>query len=213
MGIKINEIFYSIQGESTYAGEPCVFIRLSECNLRCSYCDTTYAYKSGEQLEINQIITKIKEYNCNLVEVTGGEPLLQTDVVSLLHQLIDLQYDVLLETNGSQSIEDVPDHVIKIVDFKCPSSGMSDKNMWENIDSLTPFDEVKFVIGNKDDYVWAKSILKKYELDNKATVLFSPVFNTIDPRIIVEWILKDQLNVKFQLQLHKIIWDAQQKGV
>ncbi|MBC8213319.1 MAG: radical SAM protein [Candidatus Marinimicrobia bacterium] len=213
MILNINEIFYSIQGESTHAGKPCIFIRLAKCNLRCSYCDTGYAYEDGSALKIDEILNKIGEYNCKLVEITGGEPLLQENVVFLMKQLISNNYTVLLETNGSISTTIVPREVIKFVDFKCPSSKMDNNNLWSIIDELQPHDEVKFVIGNVDDYEWTKSKLIEYNLLDKCTVLLAPVFKTISPKLLASWILEDNLDCRLQLQLHKIIWDHKTRGV
>ena len=211
--LKINEIFYSIQGESTYAGERCVFVRLTGCNLRCTYCDTEYAFYDGEDLQIDSIIEKIESYNCNLVEITGGEPLLQNGVYTLMTKLCDKDFTVLLETSGSLSIEKVDSRVTNILDFKTPSSKMDKKNYFNNVDYLKPNDEVKFVLGSREDYDWAKSIITKYKLDKKVTVLFSSVFGKIEHEELVNWILEDKLNVRYQLQMHKYIWDPDRTGV
>ncbi|MBU0473568.1 MAG: radical SAM protein [Bacteroidetes bacterium] len=211
--LKINEIFYSIQGESTYAGERCVFVRLTGCNLRCTYCDTEYAFYDGEDLEIDSIIEKIESYNCNLVEITGGEPLLQSDVYPLMTKLCDDGFVVLLETSGSLSIENVDKRVIIILDFKTPSSKMDKKNDFRNVDFLKTKDEVKFVLGSREDYDWAKGIIVKYKLNEKVTILFSSVFGKIEHVELVNWILEDNLNVRYQLQMHKYIWDPNKTGV
>jgi 7-carboxy-7-deazaguanine synthase len=211
--IKINEIYYSIQGESTKAGLPCVFIRLTYCNLRCTYCDTEYAFYEGEERSINYILDEIKQYNCKLVEVTGGEPLVQKDAIELMYRLCDEGYEVLLETGGSLPIDKVDNRVKIILDLKCPSSGMMKKNLYANIDYLKPIDEVKFVIGNFDDYKWAKEQINKYQLDAKCEVLFSVVFGKLEPIELVKWITDDKLNVRFQLQMHKFIWHPEEKGV
>ena len=213
MKLKINEIYYSIQGESSYTGLPCIFIRLTYCNLRCTYCDSEYTFHEGNEMSINQIIKTIQQYSCKLVEVTGGEPLVQKECITLLKKLIALDYEVLLETSGSLTIENVPKKVINIVDFKCPSSGMKKKNFWKNIDFLKPNDEVKFIIQNREDYDWTKRKIKKYKIDKKCKLLLSPSYNKIKEKEIVEWILNDNLNVKFQIQLHKIIWKDTTKGV
>lgn len=213
MALKINEIYYSIQGESTHAGRPCVFIRLTYCNLRCTYCDTEYAFYEGKDMEITHIMNEIKQWNCNLVEVTGGEPLFQDKCINLLNELIDSNYEVMLETGGSLSISNVPYKVIKIVDFKCPSSAMVKKNLWSIVDDLQSHDEVKFVIGNREDFDWAKDKITKYSLDKICTLLFSPTFGEIDPQQIVEWILADNLPVRMQMQMHKMIWSPEEKGV
>ena len=213
MALKINEIYYSVQGESTHTGRPCIFIRLTYCNLRCSYCDTEYAFYEGKDMEISQIISEIQQWDCNLVEVTGGEPLFQEECIDLLHELINSNYEVMLETGGSLSISDVPKKVIKIVDFKCPSSKMEKKNLWSIVDDLQGHDEVKFVIGNREDFDWAKDKITEYSIDKICTLLFSPTFGEIDPQLIVEWILADNLPVRMQMQMHKMIWSPEEKGV
>ena len=213
MSLKINEIYYSVQGESTHAGRPCIFIRLTFCNLRCSYCDTEYAFYDGKNMEITDIMSEIKRWDCNLVEVTGGEPLFQDECIDLLNELVNSNYEVMLETGGSLSISDVPKKVVKIVDFKCPSSGMVKKNLWSIVDDLQAHDEVKFVIGNREDFDWAKDRITEYSLDKICTLLFSPTFGEIDPQQIVEWILADNLPVRMQMQMHKMIWSPEEKGV
>ena len=213
MSLKINEIYYSVQGESTHAGRPCIFIRLTYCNLRCSYCDTEYAFYDGKDMEITDIMSEIKQWDCNLVEVTGGEPLFQKECIDLLNELVNSNYEVMLETGGSLSISDVPKKVVKIVDFKCPSSGMVKKNLWSIVDDLQAHDEVKFVIGNREDFDWAKDRITEYSLDKICTLLFSPTFGEIDPQQIVEWILAENLPVRMQLQMHKMIWSPEEKGV
>tara|TARA_B100001250_G_scaffold312444_1_gene274454 strand:- start:204 stop:845 length:642 start_codon:yes stop_codon:yes gene_type:complete len=213
MKLKINEIYYSIQGESSYTGLPCIFIRLTYCNLRCTYCDSEYTFHDGEDMTINEIMAKIKQYKCNLVEVTGGEPLFQKGCIELLQKLTDSKYNVLLETSGSLSIENVPKKVINIIDFKCPSSNMKKKNYWENLKFIKQKDEIKFVIGNKEDYEWAKRKINEYNLTKKCMVLMSPVYKEIESKTIIEWILNDNLDVKFQIQLHKNIWEDETRGV
>ena len=213
MALKINEIYYSVQGESTHAGRPCIFIRLTYCNLRCSYCDTEYAFYDGKDMEITNIVSEIKRWDCNLVEVTGGEPLFQDECIDLLNELVNSNYEVMLETGGSLSISDVPKKVVKIVDFKCPSSGMVKKNLWSIVDDLQAHDEVKFVIGNREDFDWAKDRITEYSMDKICTLLFSPTFGEIDPQQIVEWILAENLPVRMQLQMHKMIWSPEEKGV
>jgi len=211
--LKVNEIYHSIQGESTYTGLPCVFIRLTGCNLRCTYCDTEYAFYDGKDFSIQQIIDEVKKYRCKLVEVTGGEPLMQEECNDLMKYLCDEDFEVLLETAGNMPIKDVDKRVNIIMDLKCPSSGMMDKNLYENVDHLKKKDEVKFVIGNREDYDWSKETLSKYNLDNKCTILFSTVFNKLEPQTLVNWILEDKLDVRFQLQMHKFIWHPETKGV
>jgi len=213
MVLKINEIYYSVQGESTHAGRPCVFIRLTYCNLRCTYCDTEYAFYEGKDMEITHIMNEIKQWDCNLVEVTGGEPLFQDKCINLLNELVKSNYEVMLETGGSLAISDVPKKVIKIVDFKCPSSAMEKKNLWSIVKDLQPNDEVKFVIGNREDFDWAKEKITEYSLDKICTLLFSPTSGKIDPQLIVEWILVENLPVRMQMQMHKMIWSPEKQGV
>ncbi|MFI5251102.1 MAG: radical SAM protein [Bacteroidota bacterium] len=209
----INEIFHSVQGESSFAGRRCVFIRLSYCNIRCSYCDTQYAFDEGEELNISQILSVVQEYGCRLVEVTGGEPLFQSNVHSLMRRLCDEGYEVLLETGGSLSIEKVDPRVKKIIDFKCPSSKMVKKNLWENVRYLARDDEVKFVIGTREDYDWAKEKIAEHRLLEKSSVLMSVVFGELEPIRLAEWILSDKLDARFQLQIHKFIWHPSTRGV
>ena len=213
MNLKINEIYFSVQGESSFSGLPCIFIRLTYCNLRCTYCDSEYSFYDGEKMKIDEILKEIKKYSCNLVEVTGGEPLLQKNCINLLNELIKNKYDVLLETSGSLSISDVPNKVINIIDFKCPSSKMDNKNMWDNINYLKKNDEIKFVIGNRIDYEWTKQKIEEFKLNKICDVLISPVYGEIEPKEIVKWILEDNLKVRFQIQMHKEIWSADKKGV
>ena len=211
--LKINEIYYSIQGESTKAGLPCVFIRLTYCNLRCSYCDTEYAFYEGYDESIDSVIEEVKKYNCKLVELTGGEPLVQKESIDLMKSLADEGFEVMLETGGSLPIDDVDKRVKIILDLKCPSSKMMKKNRYENIDHLKEFDEVKFVIGTREDYEWSKQKIQEYKLNEKCTVLFSVVFGELEPLTLVNWILEDKLDVRYQLQMHKFIWEPDTKGV
>ena len=213
MALKINEIYYSVQGESTHAGRPCIFIRLTYCNLRCTYCDSEYTFYEGKDMEITHIMNEIKQWDCNLVEVTGGEPLFQDKCINLLNELVNSNYEVMLETGGSLSISDVPKKVIKIVDFKCPSSAMEKKNLWSIVDDLQPHDEIKFVISNREDFNWAKDRIIEYSLDKICTLLFSPTFEKIDPQLMVEWILAENLPVRMQMQMHKMIWSPDKQGV
>ncbi len=215
MALKVNEVFYSIQGESSYAGRPCVFIRLTGCNLRCSYCDTQYAYEEGEELEIAEVVDRVSEYQCPRIEVTGGEPLIQEETPALIQQLLNEGYEVLLETNGSQDISKVDDRCVKVVDIKCPGSGEADQNDLENLNRLSEKDEVKFVIGDREDYEYAKRILDLMVSNPSKvkSVHFSPVFGKLQPRILSDWILKDHLDVRLHLQLHKVIWDPDQRRV
>lgn len=217
--LKINEIFFSIQGESSHAGKPCVFVRLTYCNLRCTYCDTEYAFYKGRDMLIDEIVEEVKKYNCRMVEVTGGEPLMQRPVHTLMTRLCDEGYEVLIETGGSLDISVIDPRVYKIMDLKCPSSSMAHKNRYENIPHLLPHDEVKFVIGTREDYEWAIGQIRQYRIQVKCqTILFSPVFGSIEPVEIVNWMLADQLqkeipNLRFQIQLHKLIWTPETRGV
>lgn len=212
--LNISEIFCSIQGESTYAGLPCIFIRLAGCNLRCDYCDTTYSYESEITLSTNDIITKVKEYNpTKFVEITGGEPLLQPEVFQLIESLHNDGYTILLETNGSISLKDVPEYVIKIVDVKCPGSGEENSFLLENLEYIyKEKDEIKFVLSDNYDYNWAKDFMFKYKL-NDYEILLSPVSEKLEPQNLAKWITEDKLSVRMQLQLHKIIWDKNRRGV
>jgi 7-carboxy-7-deazaguanine synthase len=212
--LTVNELYLSIQGESTWVGRPCVFVRLTFCDLRCTYCDTEYAFYEGKKRILGDILEAVATYDCRLVEITGGEPLLQKNVLPLMAMLCDAGYTVLLETSGAHDISKVDPRVHRIMDLKTPGSGEVDKNCWANIDYLTLRDEVKFVIGSREDYEWAREKVQCYDLASRChAVLFSPIFGRIDPRQIVEWILEDKLNVRFQLQMHKFIWSPMQRGV
>lgn len=213
MNLKINEIYYSIQGESSYSGIPCIFIRLTYCNLRCSYCDTEYAFYDGKEMTIKQIITEVDKYNCDLVEVTGGEPLLQKNCIKLIEELERKNKKVLIETGGALSIKEISKKTHIILDIKCPSSNMSHKNLLDNFNYIKKTDEIKFVIGDKKDYLWTKDIIENHKLNEKCSILISPVHKKIKEEKLVKWILKDNLNVRFQIQLHKQIWDEDTKGV
>jgi 7-carboxy-7-deazaguanine synthase len=210
--LKINEIFYSIQGESSFAGYPCVFIRLAGCNLRCSYCDTRYVYDEGDEISIDSIMHTVKEYNCRRVEITGGEPLLQEKTVNLARKLLNNQYQVLIETNGSKNIDVLPDGVIRIMDVKCTGSGENDKMDWENLNRLNFRDEVKFVLTSRKDYDEAKEVIQKYNLIGRSKVLLSPVEGMLPIANLAGWILNDSLEVRLQPQLHKIVWPEETKG-
>ncbi|HKB86662.1 MAG TPA: radical SAM protein [Ignavibacteriaceae bacterium] len=212
--LKINEIYLSIQGESSKAGFPCVFVRLTYCNLRCTYCDTEYAFYEGKDYSIGQVINKVKEFDCRLVEITGGEPLVQDEECrQLMMKLCEEGFEVMLETGGSLPIKGIDDRVKIIMDLKCPSSGMMKKNLYENIDFLKADDELKFVIGNREDYEWTREIIGKYEPDKKCSILLSVVFGRLEPVTLVEWMLEDKLKARFQLQMHKFIWQPDTKGV
>ena len=212
--LKVNEIFYSIQGESTAAGLPCVFVRLTYCNIRCSYCDTEYAFYDGKDMEIAEVISEVKKYDCKLVEITGGEPLVQMEeCLELMKLLCNEGFKVLIETGGSLSIKDIDQKVKIIMDLKCPTSGMEKKNLYKNIDYLKSNDEIKFVIGSREDFEWTKEIISNYSLNKKCEILFSVVFGKLEPVDLVDWIIEDKLNVRFQLQMHKFIWHPETKGV
>ncbi len=212
--LTINEIYHSIQGESTWAGEPCVFVRLTFCDLRCTYCDTEYAFYEGTKQTLDEIVKAIAAFQCPLVEITGGEPLLQKNVLPLMTMLADAGHTVLLETSGARDISSVDSRVHRIMDLKTPGSGESARNLFSNIEHLTQCDEVKFVIGSREDYEWSREQVKHHALVRRCrAVLFSPIFGRIDPREIVEWILADRLPVRFQLQMHKFIWTPTKRGV
>jgi 7-carboxy-7-deazaguanine synthase len=214
MTLLVNEIFYSIQGESIHSGRPCIFVRLTGCNLRCSYCDTRYAYEQGVNMGITEIINRIDAHRCRLVEITGGEPLLQSQTPILIHRLLENGYEVMLETNGSLDISRVDGRCIKIVDIKCPTSGESDKNDLGNLKRLGSKDQVKFVIGDRSDYEYSKVTMGSISPDfPEEQILFSPVSGGISPSQLAEWILEDNLNVRLHLQLHKIIWPDKKRGV
>ncbi len=214
MALLVNEIFYSIQGESTYTGRPCIFVRLTGCNLRCSYCDTPYAYDHGVKMEIPEIMDRVSVFKCPLIEITGGEPLLQNETPLLVTRLLENGYEVMMETNGSLDISTVDGRCIKIVDIKCPSSGESKKNNLENLKRLNPKDQVKFVIGSRDDFEYAKNIIKGDcpELP-MGQILFSPVTEKMSAAKLAEWILEDNLNARLTMQIHKIMWPDRQSGV
>lgn len=213
MSLRVNEIFYSMQGESLYAGLPCVFVRLTGCNLRCRYCDTRYAYDEGCFMTIEEILQKVSAYNCPLVEITGGEPLMQEKTPYLIERLIETDYCVLLETNGSLDINIVDQRCVRIVDIKCPGSGESAKNDLENLHRLNVKDQVKFVITDKGDYDYACRLLHSaFGGSFSVPVLFSAAAPLLRPAQLAEWILADHLNVRLQLQLHKILWPNQERG-
>jgi len=211
--MRVTEIFHSVQGESTFAGLPCVFVRLTGCPLRCTWCDTDYAFFGGSELSLDEVLGKIRSFGCSLVEVTGGEPLSQMETITLLDRLCQEGFMVLLETSGAVDTVTVDPSVRIILDVKCPGSGMTERMHWPNVERLRPQDEAKFVIQDQIDYDWAKSILDRFRLTERCPVLFSPVFGTLDPRDLSEWILADRLPVRLQLQLHKYIWAPDMRGV
>lgn len=212
--LTINEIFHSIQGESTHAGRPCVFVRLTACDLRCSWCDTPYAFTEGRKMELDAVLADVESRGTRLVEITGGEPLLQKDVYPLMDALLARGYEVLLETGGHVPLTQVPSAVKKIVDVKCPGSGESSRNHWDNLAMLGAHDEVKFVIKDRVDYEFARAAVAEHALlDRVKAVHFSPVHGVLDPRMLAEWVLADRLTVRVQLQLHKYIWSPETRGV
>lgn len=211
--MKVNEIYRSIQGESSYAGLPCVFVRLTYCNLRCSYCDTEYAFYEGKDYTVEEVLREVGSFDCPLVELTGGEPLLQEEVFPLMDELVGRGYTVLLETGGSLDVGRVNPSVIKILDLKCPGSGESQRNLYGNLAKLQSRDEVKFVIGDRADYLWARKALQEHQLTDRCSVLFSTVFQKLPPRQLAEWLLEDNLKVRLQLQMHKYIWGPEVRGV
>jgi 7-carboxy-7-deazaguanine synthase len=212
--LTVNEIFYSIQGESTRAGRPCVFVRLTACDLRCTWCDTPYAFHEGGKMSLDEVMAAVERHACTLVEITGGEPLLQDDVYPLMDQLLARGHTVMLETGGHRPIDKVPAAVLKVVDVKCPASGEADKNDWRNLSLLAPHDEVKFVVQDRADYEFARDVIARHALASRtAAVLISPVHGVLDPQTLSEWILADHLPVRLQLQLHKYIWSPTTRGV
>jgi 7-carboxy-7-deazaguanine synthase len=212
--LKINEIYHSIQGESSWAGWRCVFVRLTACDLRCNYCDTEYAFYEGKKRALDEVLAEVLAFDCPLVEITGGEPLLQKTVLPLMARLCDAGKTVLVETSGAHDISPIDPRVHRIMDLKTPGSGECARNLWTNVGHLNPRDEVKFVIGSREDYEWSREQVRIHGLAGRCgCVLFSPIFGRIEPRQIVEWILADNLPVRFQLQMHKFIWDPRQKSV
>jgi 7-carboxy-7-deazaguanine synthase len=212
--LTVNEIFHSIQGESTHAGRPCVFVRLTACDLRCRWCDTPYAFHEGRKMSVDEVVADVEARGCDVVEVTGGEPLLQPEVYPLMQRLLDSGKTVLLETGGHRSIARVPAGVIRIMDVKCPGSGESDRNDWSNLAHLAPQDEVKFVIADRADYEFARDVVRREGLPDRVNaVLFSPVHGGLDPKLLSRWVIDDRLPVRVQLQVHKYIWSPDTRGV
>ncbi|MCG3137261.1 MAG: 7-carboxy-7-deazaguanine synthase [Phycisphaerae bacterium] len=211
--LRIQEIYRSIQGESSWAGWPCTFIRLTGCHLRCSYCDSTDAFYEGNWLSLDEIVSRTIELQATLVEITGGEPLLQPECGPLAQRLLDQQFTVLCETSGALPINRLPDGVIRIMDLKCPGSGESHRNDWNNIALLSSRDEVKFVIGDRNDFDWAVSTIEQYDLAQRCHLLISPVFGQLDPQLLVHWLLEVRLPARFQIQMHKYVWPPDTRGV
>jgi 7-carboxy-7-deazaguanine synthase len=211
--LKINEIFHSIQGESRHAGRPCVFIRLTGCNLRCHWCDTAYAFEEGSDLPVSAILDRMAPFGTRYALITGGEPLAQEGVHDLAGELCDRGYEVAIETGGSLDLSPLDRRVMVVMDLKCPGSGMDQKNRWENIEWLKPADDVKFVVADRADYEWARGVVARHRLTGRCGVLFSPVHGVLHPRLLAEWILADRLPARVQVQLHKYIWPPGMRGV
>jgi 7-carboxy-7-deazaguanine synthase len=211
--LVVNEIFRSIQGESTRAGLPCTFVRLTGCNLRCVWCDTAYAFDEGRRMTVEDVLAQVEQLGSRLVELTGGEPLAQRETLRLSAELLARGYTVLLETGGSLSIADVPEGVIRIVDVKCPGSGESHRNRWDNLSELRPSDELKFVIADRADYLWAAERVREHQLARICTVLFSAVHGSLSSGELARWILDDALPVRIQIQMHKLLWPGVERGV
>ena len=210
--LRITEIFHSIQGESTHAGRPCVFVRLTGCNLRCRWCDSEYTFTGGEKMSMDDVVARVKSYGCELVEITGGEPLAQAEAFDLVRRLCDDGFEVLIETSGSIDIAPVDRRAKIILDVKCPGSGEVEKNRWSNLDQLREHDEIKFVIADRADYDWARQVIAEKGLAGR-TILFSPVWGELDLRPLAEWMLADRVTARLQTQLHKHIWGAEARGV
>ena len=212
--LTVNEIFHSIQGESTFSGRPCVFVRLTACDLRCTWCDTPYAFDEGRKRLVEDVVQEVAEVGCDLVEVTGGEPLLQDDVYPLMEALLAQGLTVLLETGGHRSTERVPESVVTILDVKCPASGESHRNLWENLGRLRPHDEVKFVVQDRVDYEYARDVIARHGLAGRAAAIhLSPVHGVLPPAELAAWVLADRLPARVQLQVHKLIWSPDTRGV
>jgi 7-carboxy-7-deazaguanine synthase len=213
--MRITEIFYSIQGESSFAGRPCIFVRLTWCNLRCTWCDSEYTFSGGTEMAIEEVLEQVRQYPCRLVEITGGEPLVQKkECLELVRRLCDNGYEVLIETSGSLDISPLDERAVRILDIKCPGSGEEQRNRWENLDCLTPRDEIKFVIADRRDFDYAGEVIARHRLaERHPAILFSPVWGVIDLRELSAWILETGINARLQLQLHKYIWGPDTKGV
>lgn len=211
--MRITEIFHSIQGESSFAGLPCVFIRATGCNLRCIWCDTAYAFHGGTTMSVDEILVRVRGYACSLVEITGGEPMLQPETVELSRRLMDDGYTVLLETGGSLDLSALDPRVIKIMDIKCPGSGEHEKNYWPNLEILQPHDQVKFVLKDRRDYEWARTIIRERRLDGRFHLLLSPVHGEMEAQQLANWMLADGITARLQIQVHKHIWSPDRRGV
>jgi 7-carboxy-7-deazaguanine synthase len=217
--LRVTEIFHSIQGESTWAGMPCTFVRLTGCPLRCTWCDTAYAFHGGDRMSLDDIVARVDEIGTPLVEITGGEPLVHRNAFVLGSMLLERGYTVLVETSGAIDVSPLDARIHKIMDLKCPGSGEVERNLWSNLDHLTAIDELKFVISSRADYEWARDVIRSRGLDRRVeeerlrAILFSPVWDAVEFRDLAEWVLEDRLPVRFQLQLHKLIWGANVPGV
>ncbi|HKV98622.1 MAG TPA: radical SAM protein [Vicinamibacterales bacterium] len=212
--LTVFEIYVSIQGESTHVGRPCVFVRLAACDLRCRWCDTPYAFTGGRKMSVDDVVAEVERFACKVVELTGGEPLLQKDVYPLIDQLLARGHQVLIETGGHVPIADLPDEVVAIVDVKCPGSGEAARMHWPNLDVISNTDEVKFVIADRADFDYAKDVVLRHRLSERTgAVLFSPVFGELEPSVLAKWILDDRLDVRLQIQAHKYIWSPEARGV
>jgi 7-carboxy-7-deazaguanine synthase len=211
--LKLIELYASVQGESTHVGRPCTFIRLTGCHLRCTWCDSTYTFKGGSWWSLEKILARVAELGPRLVEVTGGEPLLQNASIPLMRALLDEGYEVLLETSGASKIDLVPEGVQIIMDLKPPDSGEEGRNIWENLDHLDARDELKFVIASRRDYEWSRDVVRSRQLEGRLSLLFSPAWGLLEPRELVDWIMEDGLDVRFQIQMHKVVWPAAERGV
>jgi 7-carboxy-7-deazaguanine synthase len=209
--MRITEIYQSIQGESSYAGLPCVFVRTTGCDLRCQWCDSEFTFTGGVRMTVDEIIREVEKYDCNLVELTGGEPMLQANIYELAMRLADAGYTVLIETGGHRDISRLDPRVVRIMDLKCPASGECHKNLWSNLECLRPVDEVKFVIADRGDYEWALATIREHRLEDRVKILISTAFGLVKPEQVVEWMLKDKLRARFQLQLHKYIWPPEER--
>jgi 7-carboxy-7-deazaguanine synthase len=210
--MQITEIYRSIQGESSFAGLPCVFVRTTGCDLRCAWCDSEFTFTGGTRMTVDEVMRKVEEYDCGLVELTGGEPLLQRDTFELAARLADSGRTVLIETGGHRDISGLDPRVIRIMDLKCPESGECERNLWSNIAELRPADEVKFVLADRRDYEWALQVIREHRLEERVRILISTAYGMIEPAKVVEWMLADGLEARFQLQLHKYIWDPNARG-
>lgn len=213
--MRITEIYKSLQGESTYAGLPCVFVRTTGCDLRCSWCDSAFTFTGGTTMTVDEVVAEVERLDCYLVELTGGEPMLQKDIDELARRLCDAGHTVLIETGGHRDVSaaKLDERVVRIMDVKCPGSGEAHRNHWENLAHLRPTDEVKFVLAGREDYEWAREVIRREGLERRARVLMSAAFELVTPAEVAGWILEDGLEVRFQLQMHKLIWDPRARGV